>query len=317
MNVTIVGVGAMGCLFGAFLSSLARVTLLGHWSAQLAALARDGLTLVGVDGRSSYHALTATNNPAAITPVDLVLILVKSHQTSRAAALAQRILKPDGLALTLQNGLGNLGKLTAVLGPHRAALGITSQGATMLEAGKIRHAGHGPTHLAYTPETKERITAAAALFNQAGLQTDLVENVDSLVWGKLAINCGVNPLTALLGVPNGFLAENELAKQVMMAAARETAVVAQALGIPQPFADAGQRALEVAQATAANRSSMLQDIQRGAPTEIEAICGAVVWNGRKQNIPTPINEKLLQLVKELEENDQRLMIKDLPAHFNL
>jgi 2-dehydropantoate 2-reductase len=153
----------------------------------------------------------------------------------------------------------------------------------------------------------------ANLFNQAGLTTHLVDNVDGLVWGKLAVSCGINPLTALLGVPNGFLAENESAKQVMMAAARETAVVAQTLDITLPFPDAGQRALEVAQATAANHSSMLQDISRGAPTEIEAICGAVIKYGRNAHIPTPINEKLLQLVR----NGQRLMIENLPDNFNL
>ncbi len=317
MKVGIIGVGAMGCLFGAFLSPLAEVTLLGHWPEQLAALARDGLTLVGPDGRATRRALAATHTPSSIPPVDLALILVKSHQTNRAALLAQQILKPDGLALTLQNGLGNLEKLTAVLTPQNVALGVTAQGATMLEPGQIRHAGHGPTHLAFTVQTRERVMAAAALFNQAGLQTDLVENVDSLVWGKLSINTGINPLTALLGVRNGFLAENEAAKRVMMTAARETAVVAQTIGIALPYPDAGKRALEVAQATAANRSSMLQDVLRGAPTEIEAICGAVVRNGRRTNIPTPINEKLLKLVKALEENDQRLMIEDLPTHFNL
>ncbi len=309
MNVVIIGVGAMGCLFGAFLSPLTPVTLLGRWPEQLAALAQDGLTVVEVDGRSSRHQLWATNNPPAIPPADLALILVKSGQTAQAAQTIQPILKPDGLALTLQNGLGNLEKLTAVLGANRAVLGITAQGATMLEPGKIRHAGHGPTHLAYTPETERRVTAVANLFNQAGLQTELADNVDSLVWAKLAVNCGINPLTALLGVPNGFLTENESAKQIMMAAARETAIVAQSLGITLPYPDAGKRALQVAQATAANHSSMLQDIQRGAPTEIEAICGAVVSNGRKTGIPTPINAELYRMIKLQETGAWKLDIE--------
>ncbi len=311
MNVVVIGVGAMGCLFGAFLSPLVEVTLLGHWPEQMAALARDDLTLINVDGRSTHHLIQATTNPNQIAPVDMALILVKSHQTTQAAMLAKQILAPNGLALTLQNGLGNLEQLTAVLGSNRTALGITSQGATMLQPGAVRHAGHGPTHLASTPEIRERLTAVADLFNQAGLPTHLVDNVDGLVWGKLAVNCGINPLTALLGVPNGFLAENESAKQVMMAAARETAVVAQTLGIILPYPDAGQRTLEVAQATAANHSSMLQDSLRGAPTEIEAICGAVVRNGRLHSIPTPINSELLRLIKLKETGDWRLEKKEV------
>ncbi|MCB9418743.1 MAG: 2-dehydropantoate 2-reductase [Ardenticatenaceae bacterium] len=313
MHVVIIGVGAMGCLFGAFLSPLANVTLLGHWPEQLAALSHDRLALIGVDGRSNHYTIQATNDPTAVPPVDLALILVKSHQSEQAAALAKQILAPNGLALTLQNGLGNLEILTAELKPHHTALGTTAQGATMIKPGIVRHAGHGPTYLASTPATAGRLTAVARLFNQAGLTTHLVDNVDGLVWGKLAVNCGINPLTALLGVPNGFLAENEPARHVMMAAARETAVVAQALGVTLPYPDAGQRALEVAQATAANHSSMLQDILRGAPTEIEAICGAVVENGRYAGIPTPVNEKLHQFVI----NNQRLKIEDLLVAFNL
>ena len=156
MNVAVIGVGAMGCLFGAFLSPLANVTLLGHWPEQIAVLTREGLTLDGVDGRSTHHPIQATNDPTAVPPTDLALILVKSRQTEQAAQRARQILAPNGLALTLQNGLGNLEKLTAVLGPNHAALGTTSQGATMLQPGTVRHAGHGPTHLAYTPETRER-----------------------------------------------------------------------------------------------------------------------------------------------------------------
>ena len=201
MNVTIVGVGAMGCLFGAFLSPLANVTLLGHWPEQIATLSRDGLTLIGVDGHSTHHTIQATDDPETITPVELALILVKSRQTEQAAVLAQQILTPDGLALTLQNGLGNLATLTAILGPTHSALGITSQGATMTQPGIVRHAGHGPTHLAYTSEKNERLTAAAALFNQAGFMTHLVDNVDGLIWGKLAVNCGINPTDGAAGRP--------------------------------------------------------------------------------------------------------------------
>lgn len=305
-KIGIIGIGAMGCLFGAHLSPLAEVVLLGHWPAQLAALASKGLTLVGIDSHSSQIPLRATNDPAEIDSVDLALILVKSFQTAQAVQSAREILKPGGLALSLQNGLGNLEQLTAVLGPESAALGSTSQGATMLNPGTVKHAGHGPTQLAVTPMTMKRITAVAELFNQAGLQTSLVDDLESLIWGKLAVNTGINPLTALLNVKNGFLSENEKARSVMMAAARETATLAQRLGIILPYSDAGERALEVAQATADNYSSMLQDIIRGAPTEIEAICGAVVRNGRRANIPTPINTELLRLIKLKETGDRRL-----------
>ncbi|HEX6387696.1 MAG TPA: 2-dehydropantoate 2-reductase [Anaerolineae bacterium] len=303
MNVAIIGVGAMGCLFAGHLASLAKVVMIGRWQEQLAALQDQGLTLIHTDGRESHHRLHATSGLTGLAPADLALILVKSGQTERAARQAQQLLSPRGIALTLQNGLGNLEKVAAVVGANRAALGVTAQGATVVAPGIVRHAGHGPTHLARQPAAAAGLAEVAELFNQAGLETYLTDNANSLVWGKLAVNAGINPLTALLGVPNGFLAENEGARAIMGQAAEEVAAVARAQGIELPFADAAQRALEVARATAANHSSMLQDVMRGASTEIDAICGAVVDYGRRYDVPTPVNERLLQLVKRLETED--------------
>jgi 2-dehydropantoate 2-reductase len=284
-------------LFGARLAPLANVTLLGSWPEQVQAIRQNGLTLIEPDGRSRQQSIHATHLPAEIPPADIVLIAVKSHQTEQAARQAQQILAPNGLVLTLQNGIGNLETITAVITQNPVTLGTTSEGATIVEPGIVRHAGWGHTYLTQTAETAVRIQKIAALFRQAGFQTEITNNVESLIWGKLAVNAGINPLTALLRVPNGFLAENAAAREVMQAAANEVAQVAAAQGIQLPFTDAGQQALAVAQSTAANHSSMLQDVLRGAPTEIDVICGAVVKYGRLHNIPTPINEQLWTAVK--------------------
>lgn len=297
MNFVIIGVGAMGCLFAWRLAPFTAVTLLGSWPQQVQTIRQNGLTLIEPDGRFRHQSIHITNQLAEIPPADIVLIAVKSHQTERAARQAQQILAPQGLVLTLQNGIGNLETITAVITKNPVTLGTTSEGATIVEPGVVRHAGRGHTYLTQTQETAVLIQQIAALFHQAGFQTEITNNVDGLIWGKLAVNAGINPLTALLRVPNGFLAENETARDIMQAAANEVAQVAAAQGIELPFADAGQRALEVAQATAANHSSMLQDVLRGAPTEIDVICGAVVEYGRLHNIPTPINEQLWTAVK--------------------
>lgn len=301
MRIAVVGVGAMGCLFGAKLSQVAEVTLVGHWPAQLSALRQRGLLLVQPDGRSQTIHLPVTNDPQTAAPADLALILVKSHQTQQAAAAAQQLLSAGGMALTLQNGLGNLEKLTAVLGQDRANLGITSEGAALLEPGVVRHAGTGHTYIADSAETAVSPQAVVALFQAAGFQTSLAANAAGLVWGKLAVNAGINPLTAILQVPNGFLAENEAARRLMQKAAAEVAQVAAAQGIRLPFADAAVQALAVAQATAANHSSMRQDLANGRLTEIGAICGVVVDYGRRFAIPTPVNAVLQTAVQQAEQ----------------
>jgi 2-dehydropantoate 2-reductase len=119
------------------------------------------------------------------------------------------------------------------------------------------------------------------------------------MWGKLVINCAINPLTALLRLKNGELLERPPAREMMGVLAQETAQVAIAEQIRLPFQDPIAAAEEVAQKTAANQSSMLQDVLRGAPTEIDAICGAVVKVAQKYNLPTPMNWACWQLVRAL------------------
>jgi 2-dehydropantoate 2-reductase len=196
--------------------------------------------------------------------------------------------------------LGNLELLSKAVGPQRAAIGITAQGATVSQPGQLRHAGEGPTYLAGTPSQLAQLQTVSELFNAAGIETSLADNVDSLVWGKLAINAGINPLTALLNVSNGALVENQILRRVMSAAAEEVEQVAAAQGIRLPYASAAERTAEVSKATASNRSSMLQDLSRQAPTEIEAISGVVVQLGDKLGVPTPVNRILFKLIKAKE-----------------
>ncbi len=300
LSIAIFGIGAMGTLFGSQLTERAKVTLFGNWPEQLETLRQQGLTITHPDGNQTYHMLRVTNQLNEIPAADIALILVKGHQTGRVAGQAARVLRPDGLAVTLQNGLGNLDKLVEAVGKKRAAQGITAQGATVTAPGQLRYAGGGDTFLAGSSEQQQRLKNLAVLFNTAGIKTSVVEDADSLMWGKLAINAGINPLTALLDIPNGALVENKTLHQVMSAAASEVAQVAAAQGIRLPFGDAATRTAEVSVATAANRSSMLQDVSRAAPTEIDAISGAVVRIGKQFGVPTPINQMLLNLIKAKE-----------------
>jgi len=304
LNITIFGIGAMGTLFGSKLNNIANISLFGHWPEQIEAIRRYGLILTHPDGSTDTHRLRITNKLETIPAADIALILVKSHQTGDAARQAAKILKPDGLAVTLQNGLGNLETLAGAVGRRRAALGITAQGATVLGPGQIRHAGNGPTHLASSPGKEKQLQQLVDLFNAAGLETTLTANADSLVWGKLAINAGINPLTALLEIPNGKLGQDSNLRQMMFAAATEVARVAAAQGISLPFADAALRTLEVSQSTAGNKSSMFQDVSRAALTEIEAISGEVVRYGQRLGVPTPVNEWLLQMIQTKEKQNR-------------
>ena len=298
LEIAIFGTGALGTLFGSRLTPFAKVSLFGKWVEQIKHLQDKGLIVTHLDGSQSHHFLRVVSDIQLMPKVDLALILVKSYQTARVAQLAAKILQPAGLALTLQNGLGNLEQLKRQIAPERASLGVTSQGATVLAPGQLRHAGEGPTYLVSEPAQEKRLKEIKDLFNKAGLETKLVKNGEGVIWGKLAVNAGINPLTALMEVPNGALVENDGLRKVMSAAAREVGRVALAQDIQLPFTDAADQAIAVCRTTAQNHSSMLQDIRRGAPTEIDAICGAIVRLGRQLGVFTPVNERLLYLVEK-------------------
>ncbi|HOA23593.1 MAG: 2-dehydropantoate 2-reductase [Aggregatilineales bacterium] len=301
MRIAIFGVGAMGCLFGARLSPHAEVTLVGHWPEQIAALQRQRLRIIHPDRRDEFADLQATNSIDSLEPVDIALILTKSSGTEAAARSAAKVLAPDGIAITLQNGLGNLEILAEHVGADRATLGVTTEGASIDRPGVLRYGGRGATHLSTRPEINGHVQAFAELLQKGGMAARVLDDVSGLVWGKLAVNAAINPLTAVLGVTNGMLLESEAARSLMAAAAREVAAVAAAHGITLPFDDAAARAEDVAGLTATNRSSMLQDIERGVPTEIEVISGAVVRAGEAKGVPTPVNAVLYRLVKTMEE----------------
>jgi len=299
MRIAVVGAGAMGSLFGGLLSQVTEVTLVDSWREHVEAINRYGLRLAEPEGELILHP-TATTDPAAVRDADLAIVFVKSHQTAMAAGMAAQLLAPDGLALTMQNGVGNREVLAQVLGPQRVLQGVTSQGATLLGPGQVRHGGHGATHLETRPAIAAQAERIASLFTQAGFETHLADDLASLIWGKLVINAGINALTAILRVPNGLLAEVPPARELVAAIVEEAVQVAAARSIRLPYDDPVAQVLAVARATGSNRSSMLQDVMRGSRTEIEVINGAIVREAEAAGLPAPYNRALLALVRSLE-----------------
>jgi 2-dehydropantoate 2-reductase len=295
-RLLIVGTGAMACWFAAQLAPHADVTLVGQWAEGLAALRQHGVILER-DGRRRSFAVEAAGYQEDLPPYPLALVLVKAYQTEAAAAALARWLAPDGLAVTLQNGLGNLEVLAARLGAERVALGVTTAGATLVGPGIVREGGAGPTAIARHPRSSELLQ----LLQNAGLPAGLADDALGLVWGKLAISAAVNPVTALLRVANGRLLE-PWARGALEAAGEamtEAVATAQAAGIRLPYADALFELKAVLRRTAANRASMLQDIESGRPTEVEAINGAVVREAERRGVPVPVNRVLLALIRSL------------------
>ena len=295
-RILIVGTGALASLFAARLAQAGhQITMLGTWEAGLNAVRVQGVRFIDSNGNEHQFFVHATDNPRECTEVKHALVLVKAWQTERAAGQLKDCLAEDGIAVTLQNGLGNRETLMQRLGSTRVALGVTTAGATLLEAGLVKAGGEGPISIERNPALGPLETA----LRSASFNVQIVEDAQSLIWGKLVINSAINPLTALLRVKNGELLERPSAREMMGRLAREAAQVANAEKIKLPFDDPVVAAEEVAYKTADNHSSMLQDVLRGAPTEIDAICGAIVKIGHEHGLSTPVNWACWQLVKAI------------------
>ena len=307
MKVAIIGSGAMGSLFGGILSRYGtEVVLYDINTAHIDAITRDGLRIEEAStGESVLVNPAASTDPASVAGADFLVVFVKSTATEAVASQFLPYTGPETIIITLQNGVGNEDILRSVFGEERCAAGVTSQGATFLGPGSIRHAGNGPTYLCMSNKDNSKIKPFVEILNKCGFDTHLEENIENLIWSKLIINVGINALTALTGLPNGGLLDYKAIREIMADLVKEALEVVKAKGINLSYGDPLKTVYEVAERTGKNRSSMLQDFDRKSQTEIDFINYAIVKEAEKLNILVPVNRTIAGLVKTLDEIHQK------------
>ncbi len=308
MKIAILGSGAVGCLFAAHLARDRRneIWLLGRDPGRAKDLSRRGITVVGHSRmRIPGRRINVTVDARRAGLCDAVLVCVKAYDTAGAARQVLPCVGAGTLVVTFQNGYGNVGAIRRIL-PRRSFSnvigGITSHGVTLLGVGKVRHAGAGETVMGFDGRSPASpVRALARLLTRSGIRTSLYRGTDSLIWSKVVINSGINPLAALLGVPNGGLVKNAWLKRLLCAIVAESARVVRASGVRLRYANPCARAVAVCNMTAVNINSMLEDMRRRRRTEVEAINGAIVREGRRRGIPAPLNRACMSLVITLEK----------------
>ena len=304
MKIAIIGAGAMGCLYGAKLSSVHdnEVFLIDVWKDHIDAINERGLMMEENGQFVQYDRVKGVMDANQAGPCDLAIVFVKSTLTSMAVKSNKAVFGPETVALTLQNGLGNIDLIRDEIGDTNVIAGTTAHGATMLEPGKMRHAGSGKTIIGELDGNRsERIEKIASVLEKAGLITDISDNVLGLVWDKLMVNVGINALTGITKLRNGELLDHPEIETLLEAAVTEAHAVAEAKGIRLGFQDPVGHTKEVCVATAANKSSMLQDILNHKQTEIDMINGAIVREGAQAGIETPVNFVLTSLIKFMQK----------------
>lgn len=299
--VAIVGCGALGGVFAGLLAAAGlEVVAVCRSEEQRKIIAERGLRLLE-DGRETHVRLRACPALPAEETFALVLVLVKAFDTEGAAASLVGRVSPQTPVLTLQNGLGNAEALAARLKPEQVLAGVTTFGAKREAPDTVRLTGRGECIIGPWNRTAERHARPVAdLLGRAGVPCTVTHNIVPVLWKKLAVNAVINPLTAITRAPNGELLERPELEPLFSVIVEEVWRVAARHKIPLPTPpELVEEVRRVCRITAANRSSMLRDIEEGRRTEIDSINGAVVRLGRERGVLTPANLALAALVRTL------------------
>ncbi len=298
------GCGSMGLLLAARLAMAGGdAALVCRRGEQVVAINEGGVRVYSPGGVGEARVPAAHVSSAPRSAFDAVVVAVKAYDTVSAVDVVRHVARRGALVLSLQNGIGPLEILEQRLGGAYTVLGVVAYvGARRVSDNEVEYAGGrrlvvGPRRgEAAGPEVDE----LAELLRRGGFDVEVVSDVEPWRWDKLAVNAAVNPITAVLGVPNGAIARSEHLMGLAENVVREVELVARAEGVKLPR-DPLAALREAVEATSSNKSSMLQDIEARRPTEVDFINGVVVRLAVKHGIHVPYNEALYLLVKSVED----------------
>lgn len=298
MKIGVIGAGAMGSLYGGYLAnSDNEVYLVDIWEQHVNEINENGLIIIEDDIENIAKPAAVTDS-SELGEMDLVIVFVKSIHTKAAIRDNLSLIGKNTLVLSLQNGYGNAEDISSFVEEDNIIVGTTAHGGTMISPGRIKHAGKGITYLGkLSGSNDKKIEEIKVVLTNAGFETKILDKVMEIIWGKLFVNIGINALTGILEIENGQLPKQEEGRELITLVVSEAVEVVNKLGFDFDKDKTIANVINVAEATAKNKSSMLQDVLKNRETEIDRINGAIVREGKKLGIATPINTTLTNLIK--------------------
>ncbi|SFJ05030.1 ketopantoate reductase family protein [Thermoflavimicrobium dichotomicum] len=306
MKIAIIGCGSLGLLWGARLAQTGHeLTLITRTQEQQQSINDQGIQIEWLDGKAQTIPVCAKwVQDCFPSSFDFILVTVKQVHLAEVIPVLQQITHPATRLLFWQNGLGHEKQIARLKNRPWTYAAITTEGARKISDHRVKHTGTGeiaigafPDFLPTDPILEKWI---AELIDRFGFQINLDGQIAKKMWEKLAINCAINPLTALEQIRNGELLKPTYT-WIMKQICAEVVAVANRKGFSFELSNILYKVTSVCQQTAQNISSMLQDMQKGVQTEIDYLNGAVVKYGKEEKVPTPINEKLVKQVHQKEE----------------
>jgi 2-dehydropantoate 2-reductase len=296
MHIVVIGAGNMGCVYGGNLARIGeQVTLIDVWNDHVRKIESDGLQMTGLTGDFTVR-VSAQSSAAGVAAADAALICVNAYSTAEAARAAKTVLKQDGYALTLQNGVGNIEILTAALGEQRVLAGLSFQSGDLTGPGMVRHTNNGPTYIGELDRSRTgRLEKLRCLLQTGGLNPVVVDDVIATIWAKFVHNCGINAVCAITGLRPGQIREVPELDEFQTRILEETLALLDARGIA--LADENPiAAIKEYCAHKFHRPSMMQHLDRGQRTEIDALNGYVARESARLGLAAPYNDALARIV---------------------
>lgn len=269
MRIAVIGCGAMGALYGGYLSRNNNVTLVERNPDRIAKIRADGLRIAEPDGSAAVYRPGITGDTSGMAPADLVILFVKSMQSEAALEANRALIGRDTYLMTLQNGSGHEEVLRRFADDAHIVIGTTQHNSAVTGNGEIRHGGRGWTHIGPLVGDAARLEPIREAFASCGLETDCEQDIKRLIWQKMLTNVSASVLTGVLQVPMGFIAENPSAWAICETLVREAVAVAAGEGIEF---DADEKVAEVRKVctdSPAGLTSIYADLRDGRRTEVD------------------------------------------------
>ena len=300
MRIAVLGAGAMGSLYGGYLSRKHDVILVDVNQAVVDAINANGVTIHEPDGSVTVcHPLGAVST-AGMAPVDLIIVFVKAMFSESALSNNRGLIGPDTCIMTLQNGSGHEDTLTKFVDRAHVVIGTTQHNSAVVGPGEIRHGGSGITHVGCIEGDVSRLQYIADAFCESGLEADCSADVQKLIWGKMFTNVSASVLTGVLQVPLGFIASDKNAWALCEKLVREAVAVAAADGYSFDADEKVAEVRRVCENSPAGITSICADLSKGRRTEVDTISGSVVRASRRNGVPAPTHAAMVALVHAME-----------------
>lgn len=303
MRIAIIGAGAMGSIYGGYLSKNNEVYVVEKNQDIVNIINKNGLKLQE-NGLDTVYRPKAVLSSEGIGKVDLVILFVKSLYSKVALQENKEIIDRNSYVMTLQNGSGHEDILSEVVPIERVIIGTTEDNGAIIEPGYVRHGGTGRTNIGMLVEDKESmLTRLKTCFDTCGFDTLIHDNIQKLIWDKLFTNVSLSAITGVLQVKMGFIYENTSAWNLTKQLVKEAIAVANVMGLGFDEDVILAKIGKISESNPNGCTSIYMDLKNGRLTEVDTISGSVVRAAKKYGVEVPVHEFIVNMVHAMEQRN--------------